>query len=206
MIKMRDMSKSAADAEFCSTRDAAELLGVSIKTAQLWVESGVLQAWKTPGGHRRIRRSSVDTLLLERQRLSGAVAPDAAATERRLKILTVDDDPQIQKLYELNFSSWDIPHQHLTASNGFEGLLMLGEHAPDVLITDLQMPGMDGFRMLESLRKSRTHRETKIIIVSGLGTAEIRDRGGVPDGVELFGKPVAFDRLQQHIRKLVVVR
>lgn len=205
MIKMRAMSKSAADAEFCSTRDAAELLGVSTKTAQLWVESGVLQAWKTPGGHRRIRRSSVDALLLERQRASGV--PTTQTTEqRRFKILTVDDDPQIQRLYELNFSAWELPMQHLTANNGFEGLLLIGEHAPDVLITDLQMPGMDGFRMLESLRKSRTHQLTHIIIVSGLGAAEIRDRGGVPEGVELFGKPVAFDRLQRHIRSLLDVR
>lgn len=46
-----------------STREASELLGVSLRTVQLWVDSGILQAWKTAGGHRRISSTSVDALL-----------------------------------------------------------------------------------------------------------------------------------------------
>ena len=49
--------------EFCSTKEAATMLGVSHRTVQLWVESGVLQAWKTAGGHRRIAMSSVNRLV-----------------------------------------------------------------------------------------------------------------------------------------------
>ncbi|MGE5467624.1 MAG: EAL domain-containing protein [Ignavibacteria bacterium] len=45
--------------EICSTREAAELLGVSLRTVQLWVDSGILKAWKTAGGHRRISLESV---------------------------------------------------------------------------------------------------------------------------------------------------
>ena len=57
---------SSKHPEFCSTREAASLLGVSLRTAQLWVESGVLRAWKTAGGHRRILKSSIDAILRER--------------------------------------------------------------------------------------------------------------------------------------------
>ena len=59
----------------CSTRDAARLLGISVRTAQLWVEEGRLRAWKTPGGHRRILVESVDRLLDE-QRLAQFVEPE----------------------------------------------------------------------------------------------------------------------------------
>ena len=48
---------------FCTTREAADLLGVSIRTAQLWSENGLLAAWKTAGGHRRITRDSIEHLL-----------------------------------------------------------------------------------------------------------------------------------------------
>jgi excisionase family DNA binding protein len=48
-----------------TTASAAELLGVSIRTAQLWVESGRLPSWKTPGGHRRIPRQAVMELIEE---------------------------------------------------------------------------------------------------------------------------------------------
>ncbi|MCA1326880.1 GAF domain-containing protein [Herbaspirillum sp. alder98] len=46
-----------------TSREAAKLLGVSITTAQMWMESGMLASWKTPGGHRRTRHSSVMSLL-----------------------------------------------------------------------------------------------------------------------------------------------
>jgi excisionase family DNA binding protein len=54
-----------------TTRDAADLLGISVSTAQKWIESGALESWKTPGGHRRMRRSAVVALLEERMAMAG---------------------------------------------------------------------------------------------------------------------------------------
>lgn len=62
-----------------TTRDAADLLGVSVSTAQKWIEGGALPSWKTPGGHRRMRRSAVLALLEERMAPPGespATLPD----------------------------------------------------------------------------------------------------------------------------------
>ena len=58
-----------------TTRQAAHELGVSISTAQLWMESGALASWKTPGGHRRCRLSEVARLQSSGQ--GGATAPQA---------------------------------------------------------------------------------------------------------------------------------
>ena len=189
-----------SDAEFCSTREAADLLGVSIKTAQSWVESGVLHAWKTPGGHRRIQRASVTALLDQRHNVPRSAS--APAVDRKI-VLTVDDDARMHELYAVLIETWHLPVRHVRATSGFEGLLLIGELAPAIVISDLNMPGMDGFRMIQSLRKTRTHEDLKIIIVSGLSAAEIRDRGGIPDGIELFSKPVASDRLERHVRSLL---
>ena len=60
------MSKQELSGETCTTRQAAEALGVALRTAQLWTESGRLRAWKTEGGHRRILVSSVKELLTAR--------------------------------------------------------------------------------------------------------------------------------------------
>lgn len=54
------------DDPILTTRDAAQLLGVAVSTVQIWMESGALPAWKTPGGHRRVRLSAV--LQLREQR------------------------------------------------------------------------------------------------------------------------------------------
>lgn len=49
--------------DILTTAEAAQLLGISTRTAQLWVESGQLPSWKTPGGHRRIPRQAVFDLI-----------------------------------------------------------------------------------------------------------------------------------------------
>lgn len=63
--------------DILTTANAAELLGVSIRTAQLWVESGRLPSWKTPGGHRRIPRKAVLELIEDPEQ--NAVQPSANA-------------------------------------------------------------------------------------------------------------------------------
>ncbi|MBI2308921.1 MAG: helix-turn-helix domain-containing protein [Rhodocyclales bacterium] len=52
-----------AASQVYSTREASEILGVSLRTVQLWVDGGILEAWKTAGGHRRVSRASVEALL-----------------------------------------------------------------------------------------------------------------------------------------------
>src|SRR5690606_23936148 len=54
------------DDPILTTREAAKLLGIAVSTAQQWIENGALPAWKTPGGHRRVRLSDVSALLRER--------------------------------------------------------------------------------------------------------------------------------------------
>lgn len=49
--------------DFCTTREAAKMLGMSVRTAQIWVENGTLLAWKTGGGHRRISIESVQRVI-----------------------------------------------------------------------------------------------------------------------------------------------
>ena len=60
-----------------TTRATAELLGVAVSTAQLWIENGAIPSWKTPGGHRRVRLSAVKRLMEQRGLAVAATAPSA---------------------------------------------------------------------------------------------------------------------------------
>jgi len=74
-----------ADDPILTTREAARLLGIAVSTAQQWIENGLLPAWKTPGGHRRVRLSAVSALLRERAGLAPpAPAPVPAAAAAAL--------------------------------------------------------------------------------------------------------------------------
>ena len=73
------MNNLESSGETCTTRQAAAALGVALRTAQLWTESGRLRAWKTEGGHRRILVSSVKELLNARDRSAQPVAVDSGS-------------------------------------------------------------------------------------------------------------------------------
>lgn len=177
------------------------MLGVAHRTIQLWVEAGILQAWKTAGGHRRIAVSSVERLLAERaDRLA---PPPVVNTSRQFSVLVVDDDPALLRLYELEMSGWDIPLTILKARDGFDALLQIGRHPPDLLITDLNMPGMDGFRMVATLRGDPAYRQLRIIVISGLDTATVSALGLSGD-IPVFTKPVSFARLRSAVGTALV--
>lgn len=197
------MRKSAANADVLSTREAAEALGVALRTVQLWVEGGVLPAWKTAGGHRRISRSAVEKLIAERSHaLAGRSNAAVGADGRPLRILVVEDDPDMLKLMCMVMEGWDVPLRVSTATNGFEALLHIGDECPDLLLTDLNMPGMDGFRMIAALQGHRQGREAlRIVVVTVLSQAEIDQRGGLPAGVRVFTKPLNFDDLEALVRE-----
>jgi excisionase family DNA binding protein len=192
------MANQSAE-ETVTTREAAELLGISLRTAQLWVESGVLRAWKTLGGHRRILRSSVNQLLQERADATRSRVPATDGSDD-FRVLVVEDEPSLLRLYELTLAGWKPPVSVTLVSNGWEALMAIGQSKPDLLITDLRLPGMDGFRMLRVLKSDPAFtRKMDIIVVTGMERGDMEAFGGVPEGVAILQKPLSFDALEKMV-------
>ena len=191
-------------ADYCSTKEAAAVLGVSHRTVQLWVENGTLQAWRTAGGHRRITLESVNRLVDGRRAAIGggaaqASTPAAAAAPGKPRVLVVDDDPLMLRLYELEMAGWGLDMDLIKAHNGFEALIRIGECRPDLLVSDLNMPGMDGFRMIRTLREDSGTVGMNVIVVSGLDRATIKAMG-LPSDIPVFPKPVPFNELRSAVQ------
>jgi excisionase family DNA binding protein len=196
-------SPVSGPSEFCSTAQAAAIIGVSHRTIQLWVESGILHAWKTAGGHRRITLQSVNKLVDQRhQALSPPTLPVPLPAARK-KLLVVDDDAMLLRLYELEMGGWDLPFDLLKAKNGFEALIKIGEAKPDLLISDLSMPGMDGFRMIRTLRGDSAYADMAIIVVSGLDKGTVASMG-LPADIPFFPKPVPFRGLRDAVERVLL--
>ena len=198
------MQRTETPGAFLTTREAAQALGVSLRTAQLWVENGQLEAWKTEGGHRRITPDSVQRLL--RGNLQ-AVAPEKPEAQppspERIKVLIVEDDRILLKLYKIMFASWKMPVDVITAGNGIDGLIRIGKDSPDLMITDLDMPGMDGIQLIRNLVTSSLREGLEIVAVSGLDATEIAARGGLPPEIAAFSKPVPFAQLKSIVNSIV---
>ena len=182
----------AENKEVVGTIEAARLLGVSVRTIQLWVEKGMLSAWKTPGGHRRILRSSLDTALAARD--AGVVRQDDSDT---LSMLIVEDDQTMQSYYTALVEILRPDAEVRMASDGYEGLVELGRFAPRVMLVDVDMPGMDGITMLRRVARKRIAGDAHIAVVTGLTQAQLETRGGVPEGIPVYSKPLSVDDLRE---------
>ena len=179
-------------AEIMSTRDAATSLGVSVRTVQLWVENGCLQAWKTPGGHRRIYRQSVNTMLAARY-------PQADHVSRFEVLICAhaasDAAPLVALLKSLG------TRLHVRAvTTGDEALTLLGERCPDLLIIDLVDANISSMQMLQALCSRPLRRPMQIIIVTDLGDKVLENLGSLYPGITKFIKPLATAQLQQLVR------
>ena len=196
------MAKNEA---FVTTREAAKLLGVSLRSVQLWVENGVLSAWKTAGGHRRIARNSLDEMLLRQKEAAQLVeaADIPEGHEHEMVLLVVEDSADLLQLYRRQIQSWELPLRLITAANGFEGLYQIGLYQPDFIISDLEMPGMDGIQMVWALYEQPDLKRKDIIVVTGLSAEEIRLRGGLPEEVPVLYKPIPFHDLREMLESKV---
>ncbi|WP_137174474.1 response regulator [Massilia sp. HP4] len=190
-------------AAYCTTRQAAERIGVSHRTVQMWVENGTLQAWKTAGGHRRITLASVECMLAERRAALGG-APAAPRPARPMpcapragarSVLIVDDDAMLLRLYELEISTWGMDLAVRKASNGIEALVRIGEARPDILVSDLHMPGLDGFGMIRALRDNPATAGLPLVVVSGMDKPTVQALG-LPEDVAFFTKPAPLAALR----------
>lgn len=165
-----------------TTIELARRLGVSLQTVQRWVDAGHLKAWKTLGGHRRIDAASAEALIASRRPPAGGRPPP--------RVLVVDDSPIDREILQ-HFARDALPTAEVTvAADGFLALLSIGQAVPDIVVTDLVMPHMDGLAMIRRLMGGDRPGPRAILVVTTLDAAEVAQRGGLPEGAQLLHKPV----------------
>lgn len=123
-----------------------------------------------------------------------------STNSHKLRILLVEDEPVQLEIYRQKLASWDIPMDVTSADNGINALLKLGQIPPDIVITDLNMPLMDGFQMLRMMLQSIRSQNTCFIVITGLPLDAVRQQGSLPEDVTLMGKPVDFIQLEKIVR------
>lgn len=153
-----------------TTTQTAQLLGISVRTAQLLIENGGLPSWKTPGGHRRVFRADVEALMAQAQ---ADAQPHSASV---LVVTTQDRLPDFQRLLDA------VPHvtpQFLT--NTWSAAIAVSFRSPAVMVVDLDSWKACGAALLEMIAKDSRLKHTKLIGLSDLPDSPARK---LPAGVE----------------------
>ena len=87
-----------------------------------------------------------------------------------------------------------------------EALLDMPTMQPQVLLTDLRMPNVDGFEFLRTLSEHSIFNSLAVVVITGMSPDEISAKGGLPDGVQLLQKPIDLDWLRGFLDALMSVR
>ncbi|ANG62164.1 response regulator receiver protein [Marinobacterium aestuarii] len=194
--------------DICTSRKAAEMLGVSARTVQLWADAEVIESWKTPGGHRRFSLLQVEKLVRELQDGKGPVLSDAqneadASRNAPVRVLVIDDEKVLLRLYELTLKSWQLPLELHLSDNGYSGLLSVGQVEPQLLVLDLNLPNIDGFSIIAALKHSGLLERMELMVISALEADEVLTR--MPVGVEcqVLPKPIPFNEIKLRVEQIL---
>ncbi len=118
------------------------------------------------------------------------------------KILLIEDDKPLQELYELNLKNEG--HIVYTADNGQEALSKAIDNQPDIILLDIMLPEIDGFSVLDILKKTPKTEKIPIVILTVLSDSETKQKCESYDIAEFFVKSeVTIPQILKRIKEIL---
>jgi len=171
-----------------TTFEAAKLCHVSPLSIINWVNAGRLPAFRTPGGHRRIRRDDLARFMRD----NGIPLPDDLRDgSGRPRVLVVDDEASIRDVLADTLASRpNNPYEVTSAADGFEAGRLVATFRPDVVLLDLRMPGLDGFQVCRTIKGDSDTASIIVVAMTGYHTPETEARILDCGAVRCLAKPI----------------
>lgn len=121
--------------------------------------------------------------------------------ETARRVLIVEDAKTITLLLQIYLMGWGL--EFLEAKDGKEGLEVARRERPDLVVSDVQMPTMDGFELCAAIRRDPLLRATPFVLLTGLKDAAARARGEAAGASAFLNKPIVVDDLRATVRRLL---
>lgn len=182
-----------------STSDVARYCHVTADTIRKWAEAGKIRVFKTPGGHRRIRREDLIRFLRENNM---PIHEDLG--NPGVKILVVDDEKAVISVIRRFLERAQTPFQIEMAMDGFEAGQLVATFEPDIIFLDLRLPGLDGFEVTRRIKSNPDTSHIKIIAMTGYYQGEVANRVLELGAELLLQKPFTPDDLRKALAKVGV--
>ncbi|NOR50649.1 MAG: response regulator [Desulfuromonadales bacterium] len=116
------------------------------------------------------------------------------------KILIAEDSVTMRSLIVSTIAAMG-DYETVEAANGFEALRILPREKVDLIITDINMPDINGLELVSFIRNNENYQKTPLLIISTEGSERDREKGMTLGANAYLVKPFAPDQLQQLIRE-----
>lgn len=211
----RDEANLNMSYEQFSSFQIGKMLNVSRQAVNQWIDKGYIHSYRTPGGHRRVRRDDLIEFLKTRSIPVPAVlqefvknSPSGAGAISQVPqnsladgpvVMMVDDDTDFTTLLvsalkkqfsDVNFKTFD---------NGFDALVAIGNNPPDLLTLDMKMINMNGLEICRRLKDNDLTQRINIVVVTAHDSAEWRSALNQMGITSVWSKSNPFDEIVNKI-------
>ena len=121
------------------------------------------------------------------------------------KVLIVEDSELSREFLAATVESLE-GVEVVPCASGFEALKLLPRHRFDLIITDLQMPDINGLELINFVKKNPNYRDTPLFVVTTEGRAQDRERGLALGAAEYLVKPLAPGSLEGLVRRYLHIQ
>jgi len=182
-----------SDPDWLTLGQAAKYLGVAQSTIRKWSDQGRVPAFYTPGGHRRYRRPDLDNFL-------NRSGPGGSMQQGPL-VLIVDDDERVREYVRVNLEMEGYAVREAGSAN--EGLGVLEEVSPDLILLDVMMPEVDGWEMLRRVQERHGVGAIPVVMFSGKVNEQSAEEATARGAQGFVGKPFDPQQLIEHAKQLL---
>jgi excisionase family DNA binding protein len=172
--------------QLLTSTQVGNLLQVNPSSVKKWVNDGHIVAFRTPGGHRRIRAADL-VVFLDHHKIP---VPRLLSNAAKRRVIAVDDDSIQLKALGRAFKRYADKVELTMVENGIDALVEIGASRPHALLIDVYMPGIDGIEVCRRLKSNPATKDIAVIITSGRMTGELEQSARAAGARRVLRKPV----------------
>ena len=184
--------------KYITVNQIAEYLEVSKQAIIKWINNGELKVYRLPSGRIKILRSDFLSYLEE----NDLYVDNEFFKNGVKKIVVIDDNEQIFDLFKTFFYNINSKLKIEYASDGVSGLLAIGSSKADIVILDIEIPGMNGIEVCRKLLNDKSLLGIKIVLISGY-LEKYQDDINKLNIASTLEKPFKIDDLEHKLMPLL---
>jgi excisionase family DNA binding protein len=172
--------------QLLTSTEVGNLLQVNPSSVKKWVNEGHIVAFRTPGGHRRIRAADL-VLFLDEHKIP---VPRALQEAGRRRVIIVDDDATQLKAFGRAFKRHADRVDIALVDNGIDALIRIGATRPHLVVMDASLPGIDGIEVCRRLKANPDTSDVAVVLATAHVTPQFEESARKAGARQVLRKPL----------------